>query len=113
MCNVVQHNVTCHLLRSTTIRVSENWPTVKRTFASAFANMLQEGGCNNFPAKINQAFGNDLEDMKFACGGYYNGLWSGPGNTPVKPLSLICPVACGCKSGDYGCPTTCPVGVRL
>ena len=27
---------------------------------------------------------------------------------PVKPLSYVCPVACGCRSGDAHCPDACP-----
>ena len=27
---------------------------------------------------------------------------------PVKPLSMFCPKACGCRSGDAYCPDTCP-----
>ena len=27
---------------------------------------------------------------------------------PVKPLSFFCPVACGCRAGDNGCPDSCP-----
>jgi len=27
----------------------------------------------------------------------------------TKPLSLFCPVACGCYSGDAHCPTSCPM----
>ena len=26
---------------------------------------------------------------------------------PVKPLSFFCPVSCGCRAGDIGCPDTC------
>ena len=27
---------------------------------------------------------------------------------PVKPISYLCPVACGCRSGDAHCPDACP-----
>ena len=27
---------------------------------------------------------------------------------PLKPYSYVCPVACGCRSGDAHCPGTCP-----
>ena len=28
---------------------------------------------------------------------------------PVRPFSSVCPVACGCHSGDPHCPHSCPV----
>ena len=28
--------------------------------------------------------------------------------SPIKPLSYFCPVSCGCRAGDAGCPDTCP-----
>ena len=27
---------------------------------------------------------------------------------PFKPLSLLCPVSCGCRAGDNDCPDSCP-----
>ena len=29
---------------------------------------------------------------------------------PVKAFSFFCPVACGCRAGDRGCPDSCPAG---
>ena len=47
---------------------------------------------------------------EYACGYKRGNQVYGPaGNPPLyKLLTFICPTSCGCKAGDYGCPTSCP-----
>ena len=66
--------------------------------------ILLSGGCRGW---LEHNLVHNKTDPNWACGGMQAGKLIGPINSPLKPLSMFCPVTCACKPGQIECPTSC------
>merc|ERR1712196_341087 len=76
------------------VRVSVSWPENWAVGARETARQLRQGGCGQIPVMYSWGNGNFCKEE----GTFF----------PIKPMSYICPVTCGCSAGDAHCPSQCP-----
>ena len=117
---------------------ANNWPKDWKDSSIIFVDLFRRYGCNylniyspaddpsvNYTATVTEnATHYALDPSTDNPSGEFwppNFAGSFPGSTwginpcidagtfyPVKPFSFFCPVACGCRAGDIGCPDSCP-----
>ena len=73
--------------------ISQGWPGSAFTTANALISILENDGCDSPEFSIDSLY----------C------LDAGPHGLPIKPLTQVCPISCGCKMTDLHptCPSTC------
>jgi len=74
------------------------------------ASLIKKYGCGYVgSAEATAAWGFPSSWKAMWCGYYKDDYTYGPvAMLGMKPLISLCPIACGCKSGAFMCPTTCP-----
>lgn len=91
---------------SSWLAVSAAWPRDRADMATTLVRRLQRQGCGYLRLRAPPTnLTGELETLRDhgANPCVESGTWS-----PVRPLSSFCPIACGCRSGDSGCPDLCP-----
>jgi len=97
------------------MHVAQEWPQDWKESTEIWISFLREWGCDYLTQVARPPGWNgtywwpadfDIDLHPCVEGGWY---------FPLKPLSIFCPISCGCYSGDAHCPGTCrnrtkPVG---
>jgi len=101
------NNTALWLLLDNVAEVIKEFPRDWRLGVDAISKELRTHGCDYL------AFGSARFSVTTPVSfppyvGGINMCTSGGAWFPIKPYSYVCPVACGCRSGDSHCPGTCP-----
>ena len=83
--------------------VTESWPAAERAPMQTLVMFLRLEGCSVF-SKTNYIGSVYYSWRSDPCREWGEGGW----NFQTKPLSIFCPVSCGCRGGDPHCPDMCP-----
>ena len=101
------NNTALQLLLDNMEEVLQEFPRDWRLGVGYVSSVMRTHGCDylawgssRLPTNNSVTFPPYVGGMNLCTSG---GTWF-----PIKPLSYVCPVACGCRSGDAHCPGTCP-----
>ena len=88
-----------------------SWPKDWRATGTNYARILRKVGCAYFRMTSPPGASYNITDLSWSpdmFGLDVNPCVEGNFYYPIKPLSIFCPVSCGCRSGDNDCPDSCP-----